>query len=232
MKCDLYLVCRPTLRHLAPYVPPEFSFLLSALKDEPERSYAAGHSNGMVRNLDPALVDPLIEWGRQEWRGATLIDAVRIYEVYEPEDLVDSPVVELFKAPGAPTRYISNFDGAIQHFWACEYCTRFTTRQVKDLNVRPGRGPEVQWTWQAHLIVAARVRELLAAAGVATRPLLKNSAYFQALPVDRIEMRADLHPLQPGERCPGCGEQTVHRTDWVEGPIPNNTRGLAVRRHE
>jgi hypothetical protein len=217
------------LRHLAPYVPPELVFLLDALTDEPDLRGCTGK----VRNLDPALVDRVIEWGRQEWRRETLIDVIRIYDVYEPDDLEESPVVELCREPGRDTRAITNFDGAVHYFRACEHCTRTTFSQVKDLNVSPGRGPEVQWTRHYDWIVSERVRGLLEEYGVPTRPLLKNARYFQVLPPDTIALRTSVHPvLGGGPACPRCGTQLFYRTNWVEGTIPNRTRGMAICRHE
>ena len=243
VRTSAYFTFRGDPRALRERMPPTLSFLarkLGALDtgmSAPRPGIAAADLA-----VTPAELEAVLAWGRgTEATGRTLLRSVYVEDHHERSDLDGQGIVELVKPIRVEAPPIRNLAAAYALTWTCARCDRVRAQQVADLEVDleeaaeavpgfPGH-PDVLFTQGRSLLVGARWRPLLARNGVETRPLSGTRAYLQAIAPERVALEVNRPPLQPGERCPGCGVTAVDRTSTVEGDPPaTDEAGLWVSR--
>src|SRR5262249_26133033 len=179
-------------------------------------------------DLTPAELEATLAWGRTtDADGRTVLQSAFIEDHYDRADLEGRSLVELVEPLRVEAPPVRNLQTAYELSWTCTRCDRVRVRQVGDLDVDfeeaaeevpdfPGH-PEVLFTPERALLVAARWQPLLKGHSVLTRPLLGTTRYVQAVVPEVVALETDRPPFEAGEACPGCGVRSITRVVLIEG---------------
>lgn len=184
---------------------------------------------------DQIFFDLVVEWGRQEMNGASLIRIASFDKSYERSDLDGYDTVEVYAGEGRPdeSSEVQNYYDALTAYWQCEHCRRVTWKQHDNLEVEPIFDLDFQviddtYDW----IVSNRAQSLMWQCGGAFRPLKNSNDYTHFLVGDTCSVRTDVPPVQLYEPCPVCHRyQGVNRNNIIEGDLVplDGYMGITVR---
>ena len=208
--------------------PPELAFLARQLRslDGPEVPPTERICTAHVR-VAPEQAEGIVAWGRMRGvDGRTLLASATFDERWTARELADTAVVELARAPAVDAPAVVGRSQSHLARWACSHCDRLRLDQVgplepvldepADVELLHRARPELLLTAGGELIASSRLRHLLEAQGLATRPLVGTRSWLQVL----VEARARLVAVPPlearGPACVGCGQAPLVRAEGGE----------------
>jgi hypothetical protein len=243
VRTSAYLSFRMDAATLRQRVPPGLSFLRDRLSDRRSRWRVQPDRDATAEvDLTPAELEATLAWGRTpDGDGRTILQSAFVEDHYDRADLEGRSLVELVEPLRVEAPPVRNLQTAYELSWTCTRCDRVTVRQVGDLDVDfdeaaeevpDFRGhPEVLFTPERALLIAARWQPVLKQHSVLTRPLLGTTLYVQAVVPEVVALETDRTPLESGDACPGCGVRSITRVVLLEGDPPRtDAAGLRVTR--
>ena len=219
MKNGLQIQFRGLAQDIVPILPSDLSFLGQDLED-----YAPANNTNTFVIADQAQTSRIISWGRHHRNSTSILRAVRFYDIYDSSDLDNLKIVEIFPPYNVDYSKIVNDKAALEVVWACEYCDRVVATQVGDMQVKIQKNLDIQRTSNGEWIISTHAQEALQEFGLDYRPLQGNSRFVQLLVAETAVLGTGIHPLHlAGDVCPGCGLQSLGRSDFVEGNLIDST---------
>ena len=208
--------------------PPELAFLARQLRslDGPEVPPTERICTAHVR-VSPEQAEGIVAWGRMRGvDGRTLLASATFDERWTARELSDAAMVELARAPAVDAPAVVGRSQSHLARWTCSHCDRLRLDQVGPLEPVLDEPPDVELLHRARpevllsdggeLLVSSRLRPLVEAHGVATRPVLGTRSWVQVV----VEARARLVAVAPlearGPACVGCGLASLVRAEGRE----------------
>ena len=218
--------------------PPDLAFVARQLRsmDGPEVPPSERISTARVQ-VTPAQAEGILAWGRvRTVDGRTLLASASFEERWRARELAGAGMVELVRAPGQEAPLVLGRDRSHVARWACSHCDRLRWDQVGPLELALEEPAEVELVHRARpellvtdageLVVSPRLRPLLEAHGLSTRPVVGTRSWVQ-VEVDRSVTLAFAPPLEAhGPACRGCGREPLVRDDG-----PELVEGVRILRH-
>jgi len=209
--------------------PPELTFVGRQLRslDGPEVPPSDRISTAYVE-LTPEQAEAVLTWGRTRGiDGRTLLASASFEERWRAHELAGTAVVELARAPAVDAPVVLGRGRSHLARWACSHCERLHWEQVgplelaldepADVELLHRARPELRLTDAGELVVSSRLRPVLDAHRLGTRPVLGTRSWLQ-VEIEHTVTLASVPPLATqGSVCRGCGRESVVRT---EGPPP------------
>jgi hypothetical protein len=219
--------------------PPELSAIARQLRslDGPGVPPSERISTAYVQ-VSPEQAEAILAWGRMRTvDGKTLLASVTFEERWRAQELADAEVVELARAPVADAPAVLGRSRSHLARWACSHCDRLRWEQVgplelaldepADVELLHRARPELLLTHAGELVVSTRLRAILEAHGLATRPVLGTRSWLQVEVAASVRL-ALVPPLEAhGPLCHGCGLESILRADGAE--IAEGVRILRTR---
>jgi hypothetical protein len=210
--------------------PPELAFLARQLRslDGPEVPPHERISTAYVE-LSPEQAEAVVAWGRMRGiDGRTLLASATYEERWRAHELAGVAAVELGRAPAVGPPLVLGRSRSHLARWACSHCDRIRWEQVgplelaldepADVELLHRARPELLLTEVGELVVSSRLRPVLEAHGLATRPVLGTRSWVQ-VEVQATARLASVPPLEGvGRPCRGCAERRLRRSEGPEAP--------------
>jgi hypothetical protein len=186
--------------------------------------------------VSPEQAEAILTWGRMRTvDGRTLLASVSFDERWHPQELDQSAVVELVRAPALDPPVVLARGRSHLARWACSHCDRIRWEQVgalelvldepADVELLHRARPELLLTKAGELVASSRLRGIFEGQGLRTTTLLGSRSWLQVA-IEEVVPLASAFPLEThGPVCRGCGREPHVR---AEGPVVDH--GVRVLR--
>jgi hypothetical protein len=231
--------------------PPELAFVARQLRslDGPEVPPSERISTAYVQ-VTPEQAEAILAWGRtRAVDGRSLLASASFEERWRAHELVGTAVVELARPPAVEALPVLGRGRSHLARWACSHCERLRWEQVgplelvleepADVELLHRARPELLLTDGGELVVSSRLRPVLEAHRLGTRPVLGTQSWLQVEIEESVPLAA-VPPLESqGSMCRGCGREPVARAEGRRhsrvgcasfGPLLDRGRSAATRR--